>query len=65
METALAVALGTGSLKKEEQRRTMQALQKKTNAPRMRPAKATAAMLASIGIGTEVRSAKPKGAGDG
>ncbi len=64
METALAVALGSGSLKKEEQRRAMEALRKKTKAPRMRPAKATAAMLESVGIeAVVVRPANE--AGDG
>ena len=63
MEAALAVALGTGSLKKTEQRRTMEALRKKTKAPRTRPAKATAAMLGSVGI--EVEVIKPNEAGDG
>ncbi len=62
MEAALAVALGTGSLKKTEQRRTMQALQKKTKAPRTRAAKASAAMLESIGIEVVV---KPSEAGHG
>ena len=63
MEAALAVALGTGNLTKQETRRTMEALRTKTKTPRARAAKPTAAMLQSIGIEVEVIA--PSEAGDG
>ena len=62
MEVALAVALGTASMSKQELRQTMDALRTKTKTPRTRPAKPTAAMLESMGIEVVV---KPSEAGDG